>query len=37
MTQPQQWMRAADHVCYAAKRHGRGHARLAKRGAAVAA
>jgi PAS domain S-box/diguanylate cyclase (GGDEF) domain len=37
MAQPQQWMRAADHACYAAKRHGRGHARLAKRGAVVAA
>ncbi|WP_051242586.1 sensor domain-containing diguanylate cyclase [Azohydromonas australica] len=37
MTQPHYWMRAADHACYAAKRHGRGHARLARRGAAVAA
>ncbi len=37
MAQPHYWMRAADHACYAAKRHGRGHARLAKRGAAVGA
>lgn len=37
MAQPHYWMRAADHACYAAKRHGRGHARLAKRGAAVVA
>ena len=35
MTQPQQWRRAADHACYAAKRHGRGHARLAKQEMAV--
>jgi diguanylate cyclase (GGDEF)-like protein len=30
MTQPHHWMRAADQACYAAKRHGRGHARLAR-------
>jgi diguanylate cyclase (GGDEF)-like protein/PAS domain S-box-containing protein len=29
MTQPHHWMRAADQACYAVKRHGRGHARLA--------
>jgi hypothetical protein len=29
MPQAVHWLRAADQACYAAKRHGRGHVRLA--------